>query len=59
MEQKKCGCGDGHRQGGDGACHCEAIFPYWCDSCERSVFEKRCPYCGLKARKKRQEESGR
>jgi predicted RNA-binding protein with PUA domain len=28
-----------------------APLPYWCDVCERAVAEKRCPYCGLKARK--------
>ncbi len=27
---------------------------YWCDVCEREVAEKRCPLCGLKARKIRE-----
>jgi hypothetical protein len=54
MAENKCGCGGKHQQLGDcAACHGEAIFPYWCDSCERAVPEKRCPYCGLKARKQR------
>jgi len=26
---------------------------YWCDTCEREVGEKRCPLCGLKARRMR------
>ena len=57
MEQKKCGCGDEQRQGGCAACLSEEILSYWCESCERSVAEKRCPYCGLKARRKRQGDS--
>jgi predicted RNA-binding protein with PUA domain len=53
MEQNKCACGKEHQEKSCTACHSEEIFSYWCDSCERSVPEKRCPYCGLKARKKR------
>lgn len=26
-------------------------LPYWCETCQRMVPEKRCPNCGLKARK--------
>lgn len=26
---------------------------YWCETCQRPVPEKRCPNCGLKARKVR------
>ncbi len=26
---------------------------YWCEVCDRVVPEKRCPFCGMKARKKR------
>ncbi len=26
---------------------------YWCAFCDRAVAEKRCPFCGMKARKKR------
>jgi predicted RNA-binding protein with PUA domain len=52
MEERKCGCGGESRQDSCAGCH-EGIFAFWCDSCERSVPEKRCPYCGLKARKKR------
>ena len=43
---------------GCAACRSEEIFAFWCGSCERSVPEKRCPYCGLKARKKRQGDTG-
>jgi Zn ribbon nucleic-acid-binding protein len=28
-------------------------LPYWCETCERLVPEKRCLGCGLKARKVR------
>jgi len=28
---------------------------YWCEVCERPVAEKRCPFCGLKARRMRDE----
>jgi predicted RNA-binding protein with PUA domain len=27
---------------------------YWCDGCGQVVTEKRCPLCGLKARKMRE-----
>jgi len=58
MKSKKCGCSAEQRQGSCPGCHGEEVFSFWCDSCERSVPEKRCPYCGLKARKKRQGASG-
>ena len=54
MVGDKCACSEKPVPGGCAACHSEEIFPFWCDSCERSVPEKRCPYCGLKARKKKQ-----
>ncbi|WP_224984172.1 hypothetical protein [Geomonas agri] len=48
----KC-CHDDGGQTGCVACRREAIFRYWCEVCQRSVPEKRCPYCGLKAQKKK------
>lgn len=41
--------------GNDGAClFCIGQeLLYWCDSCGQAVAEKRCPLCGLKARKMR------
>jgi len=54
MEPKNCAC-DPTRPGSCPSCRAEAIFAYWCESCRRSVAGKRCPYCGLKAKKKRQE----
>jgi len=50
-----CVCGDKQQEGCSVPCEGEKL-PYWCESCERSVPEKRCPFCGLKARKKRQAE---
>ncbi|OGU00699.1 MAG: hypothetical protein A2079_00495 [Geobacteraceae bacterium GWC2_48_7] len=34
-------------------CESGTTLPYWCETCQRLVPEKRCPYCGLKARKVR------
>jgi predicted RNA-binding protein with PUA domain len=58
MEKNDCACGQEHRKDGCAACRSEEILTYWCDSCERSVAEKRCPYCGLKARRKRLNGAG-
>ncbi|HEY5513674.1 MAG TPA: hypothetical protein VIK40_08525 [Geomonas sp.] len=57
MTTKECGCSGEKPQGVCAACRGEAIFSYWCESCNRSVPEKRCPLCGLKARKKRPADS--
>ncbi|WP_198419825.1 hypothetical protein [Geomonas edaphica] len=38
---------------GCAACLEEESEPFWCGSCNRGVPQKRCPYCGLKARKKK------
>ena len=53
MATKETCCHDMNEQEGCAACRREQIFPYWCPSCNRSVPEKRCPYCGLKAQKKK------
>lgn len=29
----------------------ETSFSYWCETCQQQIPEKRCPGCGLKARK--------
>lgn len=52
MTKKNCECGAGKEQGTCEACRREEIFTYWCKTCNRSVSEKRCPYCGLKAQRK-------
>lgn len=53
MATKESCCHESPEQEGCAACRREEIFPYWCPSCNRSVPEKRCPYCGLKAQKKK------
>jgi predicted RNA-binding protein with PUA domain len=34
-----------------GTCATKTQFFYWCEVCEKTVAEKRCPSCGLKAKK--------
>ncbi|HEX8960524.1 MAG TPA: hypothetical protein VF775_03045 [Geobacteraceae bacterium] len=49
MTETKCTCG---REGeACPVCGEREIPVYWCDGCRRAVAEKRCPLCGLKARK--------
>ena len=53
-DEKRGGC----RKGKGGTCTgCGDLeMPgYWCNVCEREVAEKRCPFCGLKTRKLREE----
>jgi hypothetical protein len=56
--QEKQGSSGQEQQGGCAACKMDDIFSYWCKSCNRSVSEKRCPYCGLKAQRKRSTDGG-
>lgn len=55
MTAEKCQCAGGHPDPGScAACRVEEeLFSYWCQTCKRQVAEKRCPYCGLKAQKKK------
>ncbi|MBI2355039.1 MAG: hypothetical protein HYV06_08425 [Deltaproteobacteria bacterium] len=50
MDKKSCNCG-----GKEGepcpVCGAGDTLPYWCEVCRRAVAQKRCPSCGLKARK--------
>lgn len=51
MAEWKCNCS---REGEGETCQfCgePEMFGYWCEVCGRAVPEKRCPFCGLKARK--------
>jgi hypothetical protein len=52
---KQCCCNIEPRHKSCAACSGENIFSYWCKTCNRSVPEGRCPYCGLKAQKKKGE----
>jgi hypothetical protein len=57
VTEEKCACG---RE--DEACPVcgEREMPgYWCDGCRQAVAEKRCPLCGLKARKIREKLKGK
>ena len=40
-------------------CEQGIALPYWCETCERLVPEKRCLGCGLKARKVRRPQPRR
>ncbi|MBU5635378.1 hypothetical protein KOM00_01360 [Geomonas sp. Red69] len=53
MAKKESRRNDQEEQQRCAACRGEETFPYWCETCGRSVPEKRCPYCGLKAQKKK------
>jgi predicted RNA-binding protein with PUA domain len=57
MATKRCGCAD-QEQGSCAACRREEIVWYWCDSCKRSVPDKRCPLCGLKTHRMKETKQG-
>lgn len=59
MTTKSGGCCDHKEQEGCAACRSDEIFAYWCETCQRSLPEKRCPYCGLKTRKKKEGDRSR
>lgn len=52
MDENGCNCHGKHPETPCRICG-GTWFPYWCETCERLVPEKRCPFCGLKARKVR------
>lgn len=54
MDKPGCNCGKQHPETTCRICGGAMPLPYWCEMCERLVPAKRCPYCGLKARKVRQ-----
>jgi len=53
MAEEKCVCGREGEEGACAACGEREAPAYWCDHCGQTVYEKRCPLCGLKARKMR------
>ncbi len=55
----KCACAGGKPGEGCPACAERELPAYWCDSCRQAVAGKRCPLCGLKARKRREQREGR
>lgn len=50
----ECVCSRKHPEEGCTKCG-EVHVAYWCDVCQREIPDKRCPFCGLKARKMRPE----
>lgn len=50
-DKEECGCYDKRPETTCRTCGTDTPLPYWCETCERLVPEKRCPCCGLKARK--------
>jgi hypothetical protein len=48
----ECFCSRKHPEEGCPEC-CTSPLEYWCEVCQQNVPEKRCPFCGLKARKMR------
>ena len=48
----RCSCGTGEGKSCP-ACSNEPEEAYWCESCKQVVDDKRCPLCGLKAKKLR------
>lgn len=59
MEKAECNCNEKDAEKTCQICSTEIALPYWCETCERLVPEKRCLGCGLKARKVRRPEPKR
>lgn len=53
MDREECNCDEQEIGKTCPMCTAEVALPYWCEMCERLVAEKRCPGCGLKAKKVR------
>jgi len=51
MDREDCSCGDEGPEMTCRMCGSDTLLPYWCETCQRLVPEKRCQCCGLKARK--------
>jgi predicted RNA-binding Zn-ribbon protein involved in translation (DUF1610 family) len=59
MVDGKCRCA-GNKPGEDCPdCGADESLLFWCDTCEEAVPEKRCPLCGLKAKKIQDGAKGR
>jgi len=51
MDREACSCRDEGMETTCRFCGNDTPLPYWCETCQRLVPEKRCQCCGLKARK--------
>jgi predicted RNA-binding Zn-ribbon protein involved in translation (DUF1610 family) len=56
-DEERCSRRDGETEDICTQCEGEDVLPYWCQVCRQAVAEKRCPLCGLKARKRRGREA--
>jgi len=54
MTDENCICGSAKSGADCSLCRERKYLPYWCESCRQAVAEKRCPLCGLKAKKIRE-----
>ncbi|GAM09580.1 hypothetical protein OR1_01860 [Geobacter sp. OR-1] len=50
MNPERCAC-DEKTSDKCRICQEEQLPLYWCERCNQAVPEKRCPLCGLKARR--------
>jgi hypothetical protein len=39
-------------------CQEDELLLYWCEQCNQAIAEKRCPLCGLKARRMKPGNTG-
>jgi predicted RNA-binding protein with PUA domain len=53
-----CDCGMNKSEETCPVCREAEPWRYWCETCKRVVAGKRCPLCGLKARKIRPDNRG-
>jgi predicted RNA-binding Zn-ribbon protein involved in translation (DUF1610 family) len=51
MTTRMCSCSGGEKGEICPVCGGETTLPYWCETCRKGVADKRCPLCGLKAKK--------
>jgi len=58
MAEGKCRCNEGNPGVECPVCRMGEQPDYWCDTCRQAVTGKRCPLCGLKARKMREGKNG-
>ena len=57
MTETHCSCGSTKNGMDCPACRERRELPYWCESCRQAVTEKRCPLCGLKAKRIREKQT--
>jgi|GEM_PF-1745270 len=53
MDRQGCNCNKVKNEMTCKGCDNEMPLSFWCETCQLLVPEKRCPSCGLKAKKVR------